>query len=140
MTEEEYREFLRRNSIKPAEKPRRTSGTRAMLEGTAEAPKRSKYGNRKTEVDGILFDSQHEANMYAEMDLEVKAGKYRALLCQVTFLLPGGVAYRADFVTLNTDGTYTVYDAKSAATRKDKVYRLKKRLMKNCLGIDIVEV
>lgn len=48
--------------------------------------------------------------------------------------------YIADFVTQEADGTYTVYDAKSEATRKDKTYRLKRRQMKNCLGIEIQEV
>ena len=62
------------------------------------------------------------------------------MLCQVPFLLPGGVKYIADFVVLEKDGTYTVMDAKSEATRKDKTYRLKKRLMRECLGLEIVEV
>ena len=48
--------------------------------------------------------------------------------------------YRADFVVLRNDGRYDVVDAKSDATRKDKVYRLKKRQMKEVLGIEIVEV
>lgn len=103
-------------------------------------PKRAKYGNRKTEMDGIEFDSVHEAQIYQELTAEVLAGQYRALFCQVTFTLPGGIRYVADFVTLNNDGTYSVYDAKSVATRKDKAYRLKYRLMKNCLGITIQEV
>ena len=46
----------------------------------------------------------------------------------------------ADFVTFNADGSYTVYDAKSEATRRDKVYRLKRRQMRECLGLEIEEV
>ena len=46
----------------------------------------------------------------------------------------------ADFVTLEPDGTFTVYDAKSAATARDKVYRLKKRQMQACNHIEIREV
>lgn len=101
--------------------------------------KDSKYGNRKTKANGRVFDSAHEAKAFAEMELAFKAGEIRALMCQVVFLLPGGVRYLADFVTLNNDGTYTVYDAKSDATRKDKVYRIKKRQMRECLGIEIQE-
>ena len=102
--------------------------------------RRSKYGNIKTEVNGELADSKHEAECYKAFQLQVKGGLYRAGLCQVPFLLPGGVVYKADFVTLNNDGTYTVFDAKSEATRKDKAYRIKNRQMKNCLNIEIKEI
>lgn len=103
-------------------------------------PRRSKYGNKKTTSDGMIFDSKHEAECYEALKLQTRIGDYRALFCQVAFTLPGDVKYIADFVTLNNDGTYTVYDAKSEATRKDKTYRLKKRLMRNCLNIEIQEV
>lgn len=102
--------------------------------------KRSKYNNTKTQLDGRSFDSLHEAEVYKELLLRAKAQEIRAVICQQTFLLPGGVKYIADFVTLNNDGTYTVIDAKSEATKKDKVYRLKKRQMKECLNIEITEV
>ena len=48
--------------------------------------------------------------------------------------------YIADFVTLELDGYFTVWDAKSSATARDKVYRLKKRQMRECLHIEIREV
>ena len=101
--------------------------------------KRSKYGNRKTEYAGRRFDSAHEAEVYKELELRVRAGELRGVVCQQAFLLPGGVKYVADFVTLNTDGTYSVIDAKSEATRRDKVYRVKRRQMRECLGIEIIE-
>lgn len=102
--------------------------------------KRAKYGNTKTQLDGQKFDSLHEAEVYQELLLRVKANELRAVITQQTFILPGGVKYIADFVTLNNDGTYSVLDAKSEATKKDKVYRLKKRQMKECLNITIEEV
>ena len=102
--------------------------------------KRSKYGNRRTEYAGRVFDSAHEADVFRQLDIRVRAGDLRGVVCQQDFLLPGGVKYRADFVALKNDGTYDVIDAKSEATRKDKVYRIKKRQMKECLGIEIVEV
>ena len=104
------------------------------------APKRSKYGNRKTERHGRVFDSKHEADVYDELLLLVAAGELCGIACQVVFQLPGGIKYIADFVVMNRDGTYTVIDAKSEATKKDKTYRLKRRLMKECLGIEITEV
>ena len=103
-------------------------------------PKRSKYGNRKTERHGRVFDSKHEADVYDELLLLTTAGEILGVACQVAFQLPGGVKYIADFVAMNPDGTYTVIDAKSEATKKDKTYRLKRRLMKECLGIEIVEM
>ena len=102
--------------------------------------KRSKYGNRRTECGGRVFDSAHEAEVYRQLELRVRAGELRGVVCQQAFQLPGGVKYIADFVALKNDGTYDVLDAKSEATRKDKVYRLKKRQMKNVLGIEILEV
>lgn len=103
-------------------------------------PRRQKYGNQKTESGGKRFDSKHEAKVYEELRLRCLAGEYTALGCQVAFYLPGGIKYIADFVAFLPDGSYVVIDAKSEATRKDKVYRLKKRLMKECRHIDIQEV
>lgn len=102
--------------------------------------KRSKYGNRRTEYVGRVFDSAHEADVFRQLDLRVRAGDLRGVICQQAFQLPGGVKYIADFVALKNDGTYDVIDAKSEATRKDRVYRLKRRQMKEVLGIEIVEV
>lgn len=123
-----------------AEYSRRT-GIRVPGAGQAEkTPSRPKYGNIRTTVDGRAFDSLHEAETYKGLLIRWKAGEIRSVLCQVPFLLPGGVKYIADFVALENDGKYTVMDAKSEATRKDKVYRLKKRQMRECLGIEILEV
>lgn len=100
----------------------------------------NKYNARKTESRGIKFDSKHEANMYEQLRLRCLAGEFSGLGLQVPFYLPGGVKYYADFVAFLPGGGYIVYDAKSEATRKDKTYRLKRRLMKACLNIDIQEV
>ena len=67
-------------------------------------------------------------------------GEYLGLGLQVAFYLPGGIKYLADFVAITKGGGIEVMDAKSEATRRDKVYRLKKRLMKECLGMEIREV
>lgn len=110
--------------------------------GEAEKPeeKRRKYGNHETVVDGIRFDSVHEASVYGELKLRRQAGDILGLFLQVPFQLPGGTKYVADFVTLKRDGTFDVLDAKSEATSRDKVYRMKKRMMRECLGITIIEV
>lgn len=126
-TEEQLREYQKRTGL-------------GEHTETPAAPKRAKYGNRKTEADGRIFDSKHEAEVYRDLLMLWKAGEILGVMCQVAFLLPGGVKYIADFVTLGKDGRYTVMDAKSEATRKDKTYRLKKRQMRECLGIEIAEV
>ena len=100
----------------------------------------AKYGNEKVCRGGKRFDSKHEAAVYEELRLRCMAGEYLGLGLQVAFYLPGGIKYLADFVAITKDGGIEVMDAKSEATRRDKVYRLKKRLMKECLGLEIIEV
>lgn len=102
--------------------------------------KRSKYGNRRVEVDGKKFDSEHEARVYEELMLRVRAGELRCVMRQVPFDLPGGIRYFADFVTVGADLRVTVLDAKSEATRKNRVYINKKKQMLACNGIEVVEV
>ena len=131
MSEEEYLEFLAR------------TGKADPRKAAAPAPekKRTKYGNRKITVDGLKFDSQHEADYYFGTLLPMwKAGELKLLARQVPFDLPRGVRYVADFVTVDASGTIQVMDAKSEATAKDKTYRLKRRQMTAVWGIEIVEV
>lgn len=105
------------------------------------APRRQKYGNRKVEIDGMKFDSQHEANIYGELMLRVRAGELKTVCRQVKFDLPGGIVYVADFVTITPDMRIDgVYDAKSEITRKNRVYINKKKQMKACWGIEVTEV
>jgi hypothetical protein len=59
-----------------------------------------------------------------------------AVMRQVPFTLAGGIVYKADFVALNSDGTYRIEDVKGVRTKE---YRLKKRLMAE-KGLEIVEV
>lgn len=102
--------------------------------------RRNKYNARRTEYNGRVYDSAHEAEVAQQMDFRLRAGDIRGWIPQVEFALPGGVKYRADFVVLRNDGRYDVVDAKSDATRKDKTYRIKRRQMKEVLGIEIREV
>ena len=108
--------------------------------GSPSAARRSKYGNRRTEIDGKKFDSEHEARVYLSLMDRVMRGELLCVCRQVGFDLPGGVRYIADFVAFDREMRAEVIDAKSPATRKDKVYRLKKRLMRECSGVDIVEM
>lgn len=103
--------------------------------------KRNKYGNRRVIVDGMAFDSQHEADYYFSTLLPWKQiGELKLLLRQVPFELPGGIKYIADFLTVDKDGEVTVIDAKSEATRKNRTYINKRKQVKAIYGLDILEV
>lgn len=116
---------------------------------------RSKYGARKTVVDGIIFDSKKEANRYRELKLLERAGEICCLRLQVPFeLIPAqyeetgdvytkgknkgkpkrgkciekAVTYIADFVYYNSDATVrTVEDVKGMRT---PVYIIKRKLFR----------
>ena len=107
-----------------------------------------KYGNQRTVVDGITFDSKKEATRYAELKLLQRAGEIFDLQRQVPFtLIPkqtrdGKVierpcVYKADFVYKEKDGTEVVEDVKGVCTKE---YRIKKKLMLWQFGIIVKEV
>lgn len=138
-SEEWLRDYQRRTGCKVHD-PGGRRGASASPPAEDPEKKPPKYRNKKTTVDGILFDSKHEADRYNQLKILRSAGEVTGFACQVVFNLPGGIVYKADFVVLYPDGRYVVEDAKSPATRKDKAYRLKRRLMKSAHGIEIVEV
>lgn len=115
----------------------------------------------------IKFKSRKEARRYDELMLMLKAGKIRELKLQPQFTLqeayttPEGkrvraIRYDADFsyeeqITTHfvesrtnyhyddTSWQFVVEDVKSKAT-KTRVYGMKKKLLREKFGIDIVEV
>ena len=138
MTEEEYAQYVAQRYGEAAK-----GGYIGPIEPIAHLPKpkRAKYGNRKVEIDGMKFDSQHEADYYfTNLLILYRAGRLRLLARQVPFDLPGGIKYVADFVTVDTEGNVTVIDAKSEITRKNRVYINKKKQMRAIWGIEIQEV
>ena len=152
LTEEEFAELMRRRR-KPLGGRRNAAPTGTGEADTSSGPaghhpnlgwaekKRAKYGNRKVEIDGMKFDSQHEADYYFGTLLPLwRAGEFKMLARQVPFDLPGGIRYIADFVTVGMDGEVRVIDAKSAATRRIRTYINKKKQMKAIWRIEIVEV
>ncbi|HGV4613967.1 TPA: DUF1064 domain-containing protein, partial [Escherichia coli] len=80
------------------------------------ATRKSKYGNKKTVVDDIAFDSKKEADYYCELKLLRKAGRVVTFLMQVPFHLPGGVVYKLDFMVFYDDGTIDCVDTKGVRT------------------------
>lgn len=142
LSEEEYAELMRRRGRTARTSSVSAGGAATFPKGEGlEKPKRAKYGNRKVEIDGKKFDSKHEAGAYIMLTQRVRAGELKCVLRQVPFDLPGGIRYIADFVTVRPDMSIeAVIDAKSEATKQNRVYINKKKQMKAIYGIEIVEV
>ena len=104
----------------------------------------SKYHSRKTEVDGIVFDSMKEARRYQELKLLQKAGLIYDLRLQERIeIIPKTDKYRAryyvcDFTYIDTEQKCKIYeDVKGVRT---PVYLLKRAIMYWRHGIDIKEI
>lgn len=110
----------------------------------------SKYGNKKTIVDGITFDSKKESERYLVLKDMLKNKEITELQLQPKFLLQYSFKYKnkierkiyyiADF-SYKKDGKLIVEDVKSFATKRDKVYKLKRKLfLYKYIDIDFREV
>ena len=111
----------------------------------------NKYHNTKVTYNGIKFDSKKERDKYIELKQLEKAGIIKELELQPKFLLLDTIHYKgktypktyykADFKYKTKDGVEIIEDIKSPITAKDKVYRLKiKMLLAKYPDIDFVEV
>lgn len=116
-----------------------------------------RYANvKKKTVDGIVFDSGHEAERYVELKLMQRAGEISELELQPRIPITIGgieirmrsgrfhikgrhVTYVADFryQDLNT-GERIVEDAKMRSGHRDRYYLLKRALVA-AMGIEIQE-
>lgn len=118
----------------------------------------NKYGSKKVEIDGIVFDSKKEAKRYQELSLLEKAGAIQGLQRQVKYILiptqrepdtigaRGGIhkgktiekecSYYADFV-YQENGETVVEDTKGMRTTE---YIIKRKLMLYVHGIRIKEI
>ena len=132
-TEEQLTSYQKKRGLK-----------KRVVKSKNDKPKKVKYNNQKTVVDGRLIDSLHEARRYKELLLLEKGGEITALQTQVKFLIEKGnninkaVHYIADFVYMDCRTCkFVVEDAKGKRTR---TYINKKKAMFNRYGIDIQEV
>lgn len=115
----------------------------------------NKFGNKKTVVDGITFDSKKESERYKQLLLLQKAGEIQSLELQPKFRLsidgrpvlirsegyPNGrqASYSADFRYLDLRRKQMVVeDCKSPAT-KTALYKLKKAIVECAWPGTIVE-
>lgn len=103
---------------------------------------RSKYGSKKApcSVCQATHDSLKERQRCWELAQWEKRGRISCVQRQVRFRLTVKgqyiCAYVADFVYLNERGETVVEDTKGYRT---PLYKLKAKLMRACLGIDIRE-
>lgn len=99
------------------------------------AKKKSKYNNKKIEIDGHTFDSLAEGRRYVVLRGKNIAGEITDLQMQVPFPLSTG-KYIADFTYYDHNGNYIVEDTKGFKTKE---YKMKKSLMLTELNITITE-
>ncbi len=108
----------------------------------------NKFKNKKTKVDGIVFDSQKEAKRYLELKMLLKTGEISELKLQPIYILQDkfklngktirDIKYIADFEYLdNATGKTVIEDVKGIKT---DVYKLKKKLFQKKYGKDINEI
>lgn len=102
-------------------------------------PKKSKFGNKKTEVNGIVFHSKREAARYVVLAARELAGEIKDLQRQVRYQINvNGIRicdYIADFVYLEGDKK-VVEDSKGYPNDR---WPMKKKLMKAVHGVEILE-
>lgn len=102
----------------------------------------SKYHNRKAVTPDGVFDSGRELIRWQELKLREKAGEISNLRRQVSFELIPKIGknrptnYVADFVWTE-GGKEVVGDAKGYRT---EVYKLKRKMMRDKFGIEVVEM
>ena len=81
------------------------------------AHRTNKYGAKKTEFNGRVFDSKHEASVASDIELLPKSGEVVEVLYQPSFNLYGKngsriCIHRPDFLLTFKDGHKEVWEAK----------------------------
>lgn len=121
------------------EKLRIVAAAQGFVVETKEVRKNSKYRNTRVKLGDQWFDSIDEALRFLILRSDPTVSDLRPQVpyqCEVNGYLIA--TYRADFVYCR-DGVEVVEDVKSEKTRKLPQYRLKKRLVKACFGVEIQE-
>lgn len=118
-----------------------------ILKSLMKKGKKSKYKNKKTVYNGILYDSKREAEYACKLDCMLKKGLVKEIKRQVVFpyeikYIAGDKSfskkgkYIADFVVTFVNGQTDVIDVKGYKTAK---YKRDVKIMKKLFNIDIVE-
>lgn len=106
-----------------------------------DAPKFSKYHNKKKEVDGFLFDSRKEAKRYLELKNAQAAGEIRNLRLQqpVECVVNGHLVttWVADFTYMDAATGASIFE--DCKGMRLPIYILKRKLVFACTGFTIKE-
>jgi hypothetical protein len=87
-----------------------------------------KYGNNKTEYNGIKYDSKFEAGVACDLEMMKRAGEIKDFDTQFKIecipynchgepVLKCKVSHKVDFRQHNLDGTFTLIEAKGFETK-----------------------
>ena len=98
MTMEEYQDYLKRKK-EPANITAATVKQTPNKKGWGTIPNKqnntkSKYSNKKVNIDGITFDSKKEANRYKELKILENLGKISNLELQPVYVLQESFKYK----------------------------------------------
>ena len=118
----------------PSRRSRPSASFSHTFPPTGSAATRSKYGNKRTELDGFKFASKKEARRYGELRLLQTGKVIRDLKVQPVFpLIVNGERigkYIGDFRYIEKDSFEVVEDVKGGNATKTAAWRLKWRMMK----------
>jgi len=103
-------------------------------------PKRSKYGNKKTNVDGLTFDSKVEAVRYQELRLLEVSGEISQLATHKTFTIQPAfidqrgkkhraITYQSDFDYLDKYQNWIVEDVKGKTAPLTTTFKIKMKML-----------
>jgi hypothetical protein len=103
--------------------------------------KKNKFNAKKTQIDGLVFDSLMESRRYIELKILLKAGKIKNLEMQKRYSLDVQGkkigSYLADFVYERIpEGEVVIEDVKGFRTA---LYKWKKKHVEAQYGTKIVE-
>ncbi|MEY8099053.1 DUF1064 domain-containing protein [Falsihalocynthiibacter sp. S25ZX9] len=115
---------------------------------TTATKKKNKFNAKAAFVDGIRFDSQHEADCYCDKRIEVRAGLISDLKLQVVVFLIGrdgplktrkgrDMRLTVDFTYIDNATRLLIHaDAKGAITRDYEV----RRAVAAAQGVEVLEL
>lgn len=107
-------------------------------------PKKNKFNNKPVWYKGVRYPSTKECNFAKDLDWKLKAGQIKSWERQIHYDLAINdihiCRYDLDFEVVNNDDSLSHYDTKGCT--EGTVYSLfciKKKLMKICHNIDVIE-
>ena len=111
------------------------------MKNTSKKGKKNKFNAKKTQLDGLVFDSQMESRRYIELKILEKVGKIKNLEMQKRYILEVQGqkigSYLADFVYEKVpEGEVVIEDVKGFRTA---LYRWKKKHVEAQYGIPVTE-